>query len=189
MLHIPYLLPSLLSPRGCPHPSPHLTSEFPGTFSVLRVSHIISEQTQTRKSSTVCVLGASYQLLYSVCLVVLWEISGVQINWNRWSSYRIALLLSFFQNYRDGNGKEPEEKKVQWQTQSGIQLKGSSQGLTPLLRLWSTHKKGPIMTALRKTQEAAERVRCTHLHPTHRQKQLTSIVELGKAERSWLFKH
>ncbi|KRY63205.1 hypothetical protein T4D_16920, partial [Trichinella pseudospiralis] len=28
--------------------------------------------------------------------------------------------------------------------------------LTLLLRLWSTHKKEPIMTALQKTQQAAE---------------------------------
>jgi hypothetical protein len=51
-------------------------------------------------------------------------------------------------NCRKINGEEPEEKKVQQQTQSGIQLKGRSQDLTLLLRLWSTHKKGPIMTAL-----------------------------------------
>ena len=27
----------------------------------------------------------------------VWEISGVQINWDWWSSYKIALFLSFFQ--------------------------------------------------------------------------------------------
>jgi hypothetical protein len=42
-------------------------------------------------------------------------------------------------------GEEPEEKKVQGQAQSGIQLKGRFQGLTLLLRLWSAHKKGPIL--------------------------------------------
>jgi hypothetical protein len=45
----------------------------------------------------------------------------------------------------DGNGEEPEEKKVQrpWErTQlKGTQLKERSQGLTRLLRLWSAHKK------------------------------------------------
>jgi hypothetical protein len=51
-------------------------------------------------------------------------------------------------NYRDGNGEEPEEKEVQQEVQRGAQLKGRPQGLTLLLRLWSTHKKGPIMTAL-----------------------------------------
>jgi hypothetical protein len=41
-------------------------------------------------------------------------------------------------------------------------------------------KKGPIMAALQKTQQAAERVRCRYLHPTNGQKLLTSVVELGK---------
>ena len=49
-----------------------------------------------------------------------------------------------------------EEKKLQQQVQSGIQLKGKSQGLTLLLRLWSTHKKGPSMSAFWKTQQEAE---------------------------------
>jgi hypothetical protein len=74
----------------------------------------------------------------------------------------------------DANGEEPEEKKVQWQAQSGIQLKGRSQGLTLLLMLWSTHKKGSIMTALQKTQQAAERVRCRYLNPSNGQKKLVA---------------
>jgi hypothetical protein len=41
-----------------------------------------------------------------------------------------------------------------------------------------------IMTALQETQQAAERVRCSYLHPINGQKQLTPVVELGKAERS-----
>jgi hypothetical protein len=45
------------------------------------------------------------------------------------------------QNYRDGNGEKPEEKKVQWQAQSEIQVKRRSQGLTLLLRLWSAQKR------------------------------------------------
>ena len=63
-------------------------------------------------------------------------------------------------------------------------LKGRPQVLTLLLRLWNTHKKGSIMTALLKTQQAAERAKCRYLHPTNVQKQLTLVVELGKAERS-----
>ena len=66
------------------------------------------------------------------------------------------IIVPVWKNYRDGDGEEPEEKKAQRQAQSGIQLKGRSQGLILLLRLWSTHKKGPIMTALRKTQQAAD---------------------------------
>jgi hypothetical protein len=42
----------------------------------------------------------------------------------------------------------------------------------------------PIMTALQKIQQAAEGVRCRYLHPTNGQKQLNTVVELGKAERS-----
>jgi hypothetical protein len=48
-----------------------------------------------------------------------------------------------------------------------------------------TQKKGSIMTALWKTQQAAERIRCRYLHSTNDHKQLTPNVELGKAERSW----
>ena len=36
------------------------------------------------------------------------------------------------------------------------------------------------MTALQKTQQAAERVRHRYLHPTNGQKLLTTVVELGK---------
>jgi hypothetical protein len=43
--------------------------------------------------------------------------------------------------------------------QRGIQLKVRSQGLTLSLRLLSAYIKGPSMTALCKTQQAAERVR------------------------------
>jgi hypothetical protein len=37
------------------------------------------------------------------------------------------------------------------------------------------------MTALQKTQQAIERVRCRYLHPTNGQKQLTPVVDLGKS--------
>jgi hypothetical protein len=57
-----------------------------------------------------------------------------------------------------------------------------SQGPTLLLRLWRAHKKGPSMNAVWKTQQAAERIRCRYLHPTNGEKQLTDVVELGKAE-------
>jgi len=55
--------------------------------------------------------------------------------------------------------------------------------LTPLLRLWNDHKKGPIMTSHRKTQQAAQRVRCRYLHPTNEQKLLTPVAELGKSRK------
>jgi hypothetical protein len=56
------------------------------------------------------------------------------------------IIVPVWKNYRGGNGKEPEKKKVQWQAQSGIQVKGRSQGMTLLLRICSAHKKGSIMT-------------------------------------------
>jgi hypothetical protein len=37
------------------------------------------------------------------------------------------------------------------------------------------------MTALQKTQKAAERVRWRYLYPTNGQKHLTLVVELGKS--------
>jgi hypothetical protein len=56
----------------------------------------------------------------------------------------------------------------------------TSQPITLYLNLWSTHKKGNIMTALQKNQQAAEKVRCRYLHPTNGQKLLAPEVELGK---------
>jgi hypothetical protein len=40
------------------------------THSLLKVKCIISEWTQTQQSSTVCMLGVSYQLVYAACLMV-----------------------------------------------------------------------------------------------------------------------
>jgi hypothetical protein len=45
-------------------------------------------------------------------------------------------------------------------------------------------KKGSIMTALQKTQQAAERVRCSYLHLTNGQMQLTPVVELWKVKEA-----
>jgi hypothetical protein len=48
----------------------------------------------------------------------------------------------------------------------------------------SQKKRGPIMIALQKTQQAAGRVRCRYLHPADRKKQLSPVVEFRKAEGS-----
>jgi hypothetical protein len=85
-------------------------------------------------------------------------------------SHLWPIIVPVWKNYRDRNGKEPEEKKVQLQAQSGIQLKGRSQGLTLILKLRNAHKKRPVMTSLPKIQQAAERVRCRYLHPTNGEK-------------------
>jgi hypothetical protein len=50
---------------------------------------------------------------------------------------------------------------------------------TLLVRLWSSHKKGS-----ERPNKQLKRVRCRYLHPTSGQKQLTPVVELGKADRS-----
>ena len=68
------------------------------------------------------------------------------------------------------------EKEVQRQAQIGIQLKGRPQGLTLLLMLWCAYKQGPIMTALQKAQQAAERVKCRYLHSTNEQNLVTPVV-------------
>jgi hypothetical protein len=60
----------------------------------------------------------------------------------------------------------------------------SSGGLTLLLMLWCAYKQGPFMTAVRKAQQAAGRVRCRYLHLTNGQKLVTPLVELGTAGRS-----
>jgi hypothetical protein len=73
------------------------------------------------------------------------------------------------------------ETLIKTKAQSGIQLKESPQGLTILLRLWSTHKKESVMTDLQKTQQATERVICRYLYPNSGQKQLTPVVEFGES--------
>jgi hypothetical protein len=42
-------------------------------------------------------------------------------------------------------------------------------------------QKGIYHDCPQKTQQAAERVRCSYLHPTNLQKQLSPVVELGKS--------
>ena len=82
--------------------------------------------------------------------------------------FSFLFLFSFF-SFSTGSNWDP--------------FQGRSQGLTLLLRLWCTHKKGPIMTALWKTQQEAERVRCRYLHPTSGQKLLTPVAELEKSSK------
>ena len=88
------------------------------------------------------------------------------------------IIAPIWENCREENEEKLEEKKVQWQAQSGIQHKGQPQDLILLLRLWNTYKKGPIMTALQKTQQATERVTYRYFYTTNGQKLLTPVVEL-----------
>jgi hypothetical protein len=66
-LTVPYpiFLPTYLSLCGCSHPTHQSTSKFPGASSLLMVCFIISEWAQIWQSSTISVLGASYQLVYA----------------------------------------------------------------------------------------------------------------------------
>ena len=63
------LIPYLHKDVPTTHPSPQ-TYKLPGAFSVLRFRRILSDWIQTRQSSAVYVLGASYQLVYAVWMVV-----------------------------------------------------------------------------------------------------------------------
>jgi hypothetical protein len=63
-----------------------------------------------------------------------------------------AIIVPVLKNFKDGNGENPEENKVQRQVQSGFNHKGRPKGLTLLLRLWSAYKKGSSMAELQKTQ-------------------------------------
>jgi hypothetical protein len=58
---------------------------------------------------------------------------------------------------------------------------GFSSGAELLPMLWCTNKQGPLMTALRKIQQAPEKVRCRYLHPINGQKMVTPVVESGKS--------
>jgi hypothetical protein len=78
----------------------HLTSKLSGASSLLRVTCINSEWTQTQTSSLL--LDVCWGPHISWCMLPgwwssVWEISGVQINWDCWFYYRVFLLLSFFQ--------------------------------------------------------------------------------------------
>jgi hypothetical protein len=89
---MPYLLPTPLSPWGCPipHPLPILVYKLPSSSSLLRVRCIRSDWTQTQQSCAVLCVGGLISAGPSV-----WEISRVQVNWDCWSPYRDGLLFSF----------------------------------------------------------------------------------------------
>jgi hypothetical protein len=77
------------------HTSPHQASPPPGASSFSRVRYIFSHWSQTRQSSAVA-NHISWSMLSGWWLSV-WEISRVYVSWDCWSSYGVALLLSFFQ--------------------------------------------------------------------------------------------
>ena len=93
------------------------------------------------------------------------------------------IIGPIWKNNIDRNGEEPEEKKFQQQAQIGIQLKGRSQCLTLLLRLWRAHNKWPITTEPLKdpTNSWNSQIQIFACN----QGTEAAILELGKAGRSW----
>ena len=94
-----------LSPRGCSsHPQ---AFPLPGASSLLRIRHIFSHWGQTRQSSAVYVLGASYQLVHAAWLVA-YCLRDLRVpSWDFWSSYTVALLLSFIQPFPNSTTEVP----------------------------------------------------------------------------------
>jgi hypothetical protein len=97
LLHTPHLLitPLCLHVDATPL-LPHLTSTLSGASSLLRVKCIWRNRLGSPLLSVCWEPHISWCML-SAWWFSLWEILGVQINWDCWSSYRITLLLSFFQ--------------------------------------------------------------------------------------------
>jgi hypothetical protein len=103
LFHIPHLFLTPPSSPGCHHhPHPHTTRPLnslgPSVSWGLGASSLTEPRPSVSPLLYVYVLGASYQLAYAAWLCSsIWEILGVQVNWDCWSSYRVPLLLSFFQ--------------------------------------------------------------------------------------------
>jgi len=101
LFHFPYLFPSclhLISKRMYPPHHPIRSVNFLGTAVSLELS--ASSLTEPRHGISLLYMcwGTSPQLVYAACLVIQYlRDLGVQINWDCWSSYRVALLLSFLQ--------------------------------------------------------------------------------------------
>jgi hypothetical protein len=101
LCHIPYLLPS----------DPHLQEDVLTSHPTKTLQSLGSPVSSELGSSSLTESRPSSPLLYmcwrphiSWCMLPgwrlsVWEIAGVQVSWDCWSSYRITLLLSFFQPF------------------------------------------------------------------------------------------
>jgi hypothetical protein len=99
LLHIPHLLPTpphLHMDAPSPHPTWPLNSLGPPVSWGLGASSLNIHRPRSPLLYVCWGLHISWCIL-SVWWSNVWEISGVQNNWDCWSSYRVALLLSFFQ--------------------------------------------------------------------------------------------
>ena len=101
LFHIPYLLtPSLmvvpfLPPSTLTPPRPHYSLEFPVSWGLGA-----SSLTESRPGSPL--LHLCWGPHISLCMLPgwwlsAWEIPGLQVNWDCWSSCRVTLLFSIFQ--------------------------------------------------------------------------------------------
>jgi hypothetical protein len=95
------LLPTPLSPRGCPHPTtPPPTRPLNSPGPPVSWGLGASSLTEPRPGSSLLYIfwgpHISWCMLPGWCSSI-WEISGFQVNWDCWSSYRVTFLLSFFQ--------------------------------------------------------------------------------------------
>jgi hypothetical protein len=95
-----------ITPPSTPHfekhvptpPPPHKTSPLSENPGISRVRCIFSDWVQTRKSFAGYVFEVSYQPVCAAWLVAqCLRDPQVQVSWDLWSSYGVALLLSFFQ--------------------------------------------------------------------------------------------
>jgi hypothetical protein len=89
-------------PRGCPsHPLSHQTYCLPGALSLLGVRLFLSLRPD---QVVLCCMYVRGLISARVCCLIggsvhqsdLIGISGIQVSWDCWSSYRVAFLLSFF---------------------------------------------------------------------------------------------
>jgi hypothetical protein len=99
LLHIPHILPILLCHHMdalTPHPTWALNFLGPPVFCRLGASSLKEFKTKSQLLYVCSGPHISWCVL-SVWWSSVWEVSGVWINWDCWSSYRITLLLNFFQ--------------------------------------------------------------------------------------------
>ena len=107
------MLPPSLCPSKSSSPNPLPFASQPPPTSPTRLSHtphpptrttslytnrrILSHWDQTRQSSATYVLGAwTSSFMFSGWWLSLWELPGVQVGWQYWSSYGVAIPFSCF---------------------------------------------------------------------------------------------
>jgi hypothetical protein len=135
-------------------PTPHPTWPLTSLGTPLSWGLGASVWTQNQQSSAIHVLRASYQL----CMLPgwwssVWEILGVQVSGDCWSSCRITLLLSFFQPFPNSTKKGQQLLSIGWVEISASDsfscLLGAKRILfrkehccsSPLLKGWSSRRE------------------------------------------------